>query len=162
MRRAIPLTAAALLVCACGTTTRSGQLGDTFSGGGIEVTVDAIDERPPVPKHDVTGLSSPARGDRLIAARVHICSKQGAAIGTFDFALSLAGGGDARVKFPQTNYPDGFDSLRTGCSRGWIVFELPSGKQPSKVRFAFDDTGASNGSFGGRSESHERFSWSVS
>jgi hypothetical protein len=153
--------AAALVLAGCGTTTRSGHIGETFSGGGLRVTVERVDQHPPVPAGDVTGLSSPAPGDRLLGARVHICSKQGAAIGTYDFALALDGGGAGRVKFPQENYANAFESLRTGCARGWIVFELPRASRVSTITFAFDDTGTSNANGSGRPESHERFSWSL-
>jgi hypothetical protein len=163
MKRAISiLTAAAAVavIAGCGTTTRSGQVGDTFSGGGLRVTVERVDLRPPIPAEDITGLSTPRPGDRLIAARVRVCNEYGFAIGTYDFGLSLNGGGDGLVKFPQMNYADGFDSVRSGCTRGWIVFELPLRGQPLKIRFAYDDSGSPKAG-GNRQESHERFSWAV-
>lgn len=161
MRGVLPGSALLLLAAACGTTTGSAKVGQTLSGGGVHVTVQRVDLRPPIPAHDVTGLSSPRPGDRLIAARVRICSTVGPAIGTFDFAISLAGGGDGVVKFPQENYANGFDSLRTGCSAGWVVFEIPASSTPAKIRFNFDDTGSGSGSMSGRPETHERFSWAL-
>jgi hypothetical protein len=161
MKRAIIPLGAAVVLFGCGTTTKSGQVGDTFSGGGLRVTVERIDLHPRVPSDDVTGLSQPARGNRLIAARVRVCNKYDFAVGTYDFGLSLDGGGDGAIKFPQMNYADGFDHVRTGCARGWIVFELPISSKPSKIRFAYDDTGSGGSNMSGRPESHERFSWSL-
>ena len=109
IRAALVVGAAALAAAGCGTTTKSGHVGDTFSGGGIQVTVGRIDQHPRVPSDDITGLSSPAPGNRL-----------------------------------------------------WIVFELPSSRKPSKIRFAYDDTGSGGSNVSGRPESHERFSWSLS
>jgi hypothetical protein len=148
----------------CGTTTKSGAVGDTLSGGGVNVTVVRVDHHPPVPRHDVSGLSSPAPGDGLLGVLVRVCSHVGPAIGTWDFSLALDGGGHAQVKFPSMNYARTFDDLRIGCARGWIVFEYPAGGHPSEMRFAFDDTGDSGslGNAGGhRQETHERFSWKV-
>src|SRR5512142_2393765 len=96
---AVALLAAAV-VAGCGTTTKSGQIGETLSGGGVRVTLERVDVHPPVPRHDVTGLATPAAGNRLIGARVRVCSKVCPAIGTWDFALSLDGGGSAQIKFP--------------------------------------------------------------
>jgi hypothetical protein len=155
-------SAAALGLLGCGTSTRSGQIGDTLSAGGLHVTIQRIDERPPIPSDDLSGLSSPAPGDRLLGARVKVCSHVGPAIGTYDFALSLADGGSGTVKFPAQNYPDGFDVVRTGCEVGWIVFEYPRAAEPSEIHFKFDDTGSGSGSMGGgRPETHARFSWKL-
>ena len=152
------------LLAGCGTTTKSGAVGDTLSGGGVDVTLLRIDPHPRVPRDDVSGLSTPLPGNRLFGALVRVCSHVGPAIGTWDFSLALDGGGHAQVKFPSMNYDQAFDDLRIGCARGWIVFEYSGGGHPSDVRFAFDDTGDS-GSLGNpsghRQETHERFSWKV-
>ncbi|MFL5830229.1 MAG: hypothetical protein ACJ76X_09960 [Solirubrobacteraceae bacterium] len=158
------VAAGAVALLGCGTTSKSGHVGDGLSAGGVQVTIERIDRRPPVPSDDVSGLSTPAPGDRLIGARVKVCSKVGAAIGTYDFSLTLADGGQAQVKFPAQNYPDGFDVVRTGCGRGWIVFEYPRPTRPSEIHFKFDDTGDSAGAGnpgGSRQETHERFSWKL-
>jgi hypothetical protein len=160
-RSTIPLLGAVALIAGCGTTTKSGHVGDTFSGGGLRVTVLRVDQHPEIPSDDISGLSTPAPGDRLIGARVRVCNKYDFAVGTYDFAVSLDGGGDAAVKFPQMNYPDGFDDVRTGCAAGWIVFELPRSRTPSKIRFTYDDTGSGGSHVSGRPESHEHFSWSL-
>ena len=116
-----------------------------------------------MPRDDLSGLSSPAPGDKLLGALVRVCSYVGPAIGTWDFSLALDGGGHAQVKFPSMNYARTFDDLRIGCVRGWIVFEYAVGGRPSERRFAFDDTGDSSSlSNGGhRQETHERFSWKI-
>lgn len=153
---------ASAVASGCGTTTRSAKVGEMLSGGGVHVTVERVDLHPPIPSDDVTGLGTPAAGHRLIAARVRICSNVGPAIGTWDFGLSLSDGSSALIKFPQENYADGFDSVRTGCERGWVVFELPASSRPTKIRFAFDDSGSGSGTVAGRPETHERFSWAIS
>jgi hypothetical protein len=151
-----------LALAGCGTTSKSGHVGDTLSAGGVQVTLERIDERPPVPSDDVSGLSTPAPGDRLLGARVKVCSKVGPAIGSYDFSMSLADGGQGQVKFPAQNYPDGFDVVRIGCARGWVVFEYPRPTRATEIHFKFDDTGNNAGNVGGsRSETHERFSWKL-
>jgi hypothetical protein len=154
----------AVLLCACGTTPKSGQVGDTLSGGGLRVTIERIDQRTPVPSDDISGVSSPAPDDRLLGARVNVCSKVGPAIGTYDFSLALGDGGTGQIKFPAQNYTDGFDGLRTGCAGRWIVFEYPQTSSPREIHFKFDDTGVSAGSGnpgGSRPGTHERFSWKL-
>ncbi len=163
-RLAIAGVLAVLLLAGCGTTTKSGAVGDTLSGGGVNVTLLRVDRHPPVPRDDVSGLSSPAPGDRLMGTLVRVCSQVGPAIGTSDVSLALDGGSHAQVRFPSMNYAQAFDDLRIGCVGGWIVFEYPVGGRPSEMRSAFDDTGDS-GSLGNpsghRQESHERFSWKL-
>jgi hypothetical protein len=107
MRCVIPGLGAlvALAFTGCGTTSASGRVGSTLSGGGISVTLQRVDLRTPVPSHDITGLSTPAPGDRLIGTRVRVCGNNGAAIGTFNFTISVSGGGAGRVKFPSMYYP---------------------------------------------------------
>src|SRR5437764_409102 len=90
--RAMVLVAASGLA-ACGTTTASGRVGFTLSGVGVRVTLERVDRHPPVPRDDVTGLSVPAPGERLIGTRFRVCSTAGQAIGTFNFEINLAGGG---------------------------------------------------------------------
>jgi hypothetical protein len=161
IERVLLMLGAAGLIVGCGTTTKSGHVGDTFSGGGITVTVERVDRHPQIPSDDLSGLSTPQPGNRLLGARVRVCNKYGFAVGTFDFGLSLDGGGDGLIKFPQMNYPDGFGDVRKGCSTGWLVFELPISKRAARIRFAYDDTGSSSSNTSGRPESHERFSWSL-
>jgi hypothetical protein len=156
------LGAIALLAVGCGTATRSGLLGDTLSTGSLHVTVQRVDLHPPIPKDDVTGLSRPAPGERLVGVRVRVCSGIGPAIGSWDFGISVDGGGPSTVNNAQTNYVNGFDSLRLGCSRGWVVFQIPQASRPTAIRFAFDDTGDAAGAAPHRGETHARFSWTLS
>jgi hypothetical protein len=152
---------ASVAMSGCGTTTKSGAVGETLSGGGVAVTLERIDQHPPVPSDDVSGLSTPAPGDRLIGARLRVCSNRGQAIGTFNFSVDVAGGGSGSVKFPSMNYGNSFDVVRTGCARGWIVFELPRAGRASAISFRFDDTGNNSSVVapGGRGEVHDHFSW---
>ena len=125
------------------------------------MTVDRLDPRPPIPRHDVTGLSRPYPGNRLIAAHVHVCTNIGPAIGSWDFSVGFNGDGHSMVNNVETNYPQRFDSLDTGCSVGWIVFQVPLASRPSSINFKFDDTGSAAGPYGGRPEKHVRFSWVI-
>lgn len=144
-------------LAACGKTERSGSVGDELSAKGLKVTVQRVDTSPPVPAQDVTGLSLPAPGYSLVGLRVRVCSDHGGAIGQYDFGLR-ASQGTARLKFPAMNYDEPFDTVRSGCGTGWIVFEVPRGARPEQATFGFDDTG---------SRRHEqnrvsaRFSWKV-
>jgi hypothetical protein len=152
---------AALALAGCGTTTSSGEVGATFSGGGLKVTVERVDLHTLVPMHDITGLSTPAPGNRLVAARVRVCNNNGPAVGQDSFGIGLAGGGHGSVKFPTTNYADSFSFVDSGCAVGWVVFEIPLASTPTQVQFRFDDSGSGAPSAPGRPESHERFSWAI-
>ena len=116
-----------------------------------------VDREVPEPRSDITGLSKPSAGYRLIGVRVNVCSGYEAAIGNFSFALESSEG-DARPKYVARNYRERFVGVRDACERGWIVYEIPRGASPTKVRFAFDETGNSRD----QSDNVEaRFEWDV-
>jgi hypothetical protein len=142
----------------CGKTERSAAVGEKLSAKGLEVTVEKVDTAVPVPKRDVTGLSQPAPGFELVGARVRICSNHAGATGPYDFGIETSGGGQGRLKFPETNYADSFDSLRDGCGGGWVVFEVPDTSTPERVTFGFDDTGSARRP---QNRVSARFSWTV-
>jgi hypothetical protein len=155
-------TAALLLglsaaLAACGTTEKDGSVGDALTANGVEVTVDRVDRSPPVPRRDVTGLSRPARGKRLVGVHVRACSDHGGALGQYDFGVET-NDGDGRLKFPAHVYGDAFETVRDGCGAGWIVFEIPARAKAERVTFGFEDTGSTR-------QEHERvdakFSWEV-
>ena len=148
---------AALAIAGCGTTEKSGEVGDTLTAKGIEATVEEVDTHVPVPGSDVTGLSQPAPGQRLVGARVHVCSDHGGAIGAWAFGLDSSQA-DGRLKYPEQNYDDSFETVRDGCSDGWIVFEIAQSADPEKVTFGFEDTGTSQHP---ETEVNAKFSWSV-
>ena len=106
----------------------------------------------------MTGLSLPARGYRLVGVLARLCSGHGGAIGQYDFALESSAG-DGRPKYTARNYSRPFGTVRDDCGRGWIVFEIPRGARPTKVRFAFDDTRAVKPSQG--KDLKARFEWEV-
>ncbi len=130
-------------VSGCGTTSESGKVGDTLKANGVEVTVADVDTSVPVDANDVTGLSQPSAGSKLVGTRVKVCSDHGGAIGAWDFGVVTTDGDQAKLKFPQRNYPQDFSSQRQGCGGGWIVFEIPSHSRPKEVTFGFEDTGSS-------------------
>jgi hypothetical protein len=142
----------------CGKTEHSGDVGDKLSAKGLEVTVERLDTAVPVPARDITGLSQPAPGFALVGARVRVCSNHGGATGPYDFGVETTGGAHGRLKFPETNYPNSFDSLRSGCGGGWVVFEVPRGSAPQRVTFGFDDTGSARRP---QTQVSARFSWKV-
>ena len=154
------LAPVALTACGLNTTTKDGKVGDTLNAGGLRVTAIKIDsEVPRAQGRDVTGLGSPSPGMRFFGVDVNVCNDRGQAIGTFDFALKLDGGDKARVRFPQSVYSNGFDTVRQGCGRGWIVFEGPKDSRAKTVTFKYDDTGSAQPS--GDKEKHARFSWAA-
>src|SRR5215211_4417158 len=148
--------AAALLVGACGTTKREGHVGDTLRAGGLRATLIKFDAEVPAVR-DYSGLGAPGPGMRLFGVKTKVCNDRGRAIGAYDFGLELDGGDKTRLRFPQGSYSDGFEGLRDGCERGWIVFEGPAGSRAKSVTFSYDETGS--GGPGGEKEKHARFRW---
>ena len=141
----------------CGDVERSGAVGDRLSGGGLEATLEKVDREVPVPESDVTGLSVPRAGSRLIGVRVRVCSDHGGAIGQYDFSMETDRG-NARLKFPSMNYDEPFEPVRDDCGSGWVVFEVPKGSTPTKLRFGFEDTGTSRQP---QTQVDARFSWKL-
>ena len=151
--------AAALALAGClgGETERSGSLGDELEAERVAVTVEKVDRRTPVPRKDITGLSLPSRGYRLVGVLAKVCSGYGAAIGQQQFSLE-ASSGEARPKYTASNYANGFETVRDECERGWMVWEVPSEARPTKVRFEFTETGTSRD----QSDNLEaKFEWTV-
>lgn len=150
---------AVALLAGCGTTEKSGSVGDTLTANGLQVTVQRVDTSVPVPANDVTGLSTPSPGARLVGVLARACSNHGGAIGSYDFGLD-PDSGSATQKYVQHNYGQSFDVVRNGCGSGWIVFEIPKSSRPEKVTFGFQDTGSAQPG-GGAQQVDARFSWSV-
>ena len=153
------IAAFALAVAGCGTTERSGDVGDTLSAKGLEVTVDEVDTSVSVPENDITGLSQPTPGSQLVGVRVGVCSDHPGAIGPYDFGVETTAGDQAKLKFPQRNYDKSFESLRDDCGDGWVVFEIPDGSEPERVTFGFLDTGSAADPE--NNEVDAKFSWTV-
>ncbi len=163
MIRTTLVTSVAAALCiataGCGTTAKSGAVGSTLAGDGIAVTLQRVDMHPPVPRHDVTGLSLPRSGDRLLGARARVCSSVGPAIGQFQFTAATSDGGELHPKYAASNYADSFDVVRVGCTSGWIVFEAPAEIRFTEIRFSFDND--SSHLAGAPPEAHVRFSWKL-
>ena len=136
------LLAAALAGCIGGETEKSGSLGDELEAEKVAVTVERVDRRTPVPRRDITGLSLPNRGHRLVGVLAKVCSGYGAAIGQQQFTLETSAG-EGRPKYTARNYGSRFETVRDECERGWMVWEIPSEARPTKVRFEFTETGSS-------------------
>jgi hypothetical protein len=151
--------AAAMTIAGCGTTTMSGSIGSTLTADGIPVTLQRVDLHPPVPRYDVTGLSRPAKGERLLGARAKVCSSVGPAIGQWQFTATTSDGGQLHPKYAASNYPNSFDVVRIGCISGWIVFEAPVEITFTGIRFTFDNE--SSHLVGAPPEAHVRFSWRI-
>ena len=152
------LAAVALLATGCGTTEKSGRIGDTLDANGVEVTVKKVDTRLPESPGDITGLSQASPGSELVGTLVKVCSEHGGAIGPWDFGVVDSDGKTAKLKFPQHNYAAEFDSQREGCGGGWVVFEVPAGSKPKEVTFGFEDTGST---YNYQDIVDAKFSWSV-
>ena len=155
---AIVVAALAAAVAGCGTTERSGDVGETLSAKGLEVTVEEVDTTVPVPANDITGLSQPRPGSKLVGALVLVCTDHGGAIGPYDFGVETTSGDHGALKFPQRNYERSFESLRDDCGDGWVVFEIPTDSEPEKVTFAFEDTGTADHP---ETQVDAKFSWAV-
>ena len=161
VRLAPALSIVVLTLAGCagiGVTERSGSVGDELTAKGLQVTVRKLDRHVPVPESDLSGLSSPRAGSKLIGARVRVCSNHGGAIGTYDFGVETSAG-EGRVKFPALNYDDRFESLRDGCDSGWVVIEIPRESRLEKITFRFEDTGSNQPSSNDQVDA--RFSWKV-
>jgi hypothetical protein len=143
---------------ACGKSEESGEVGEVLSAKGLDVEVERVDTGVPVPADDITGLSRPSPGSKLVGVLVRICSDHGGAIGPYAFGLEASGGEDGSLKFPQRNYAKSFETIRSDCGGGWVVFEIPTGSSPEKVTFGFEDTGTARE---GQNDVDARFSWSV-
>jgi hypothetical protein len=153
------LIAIAIGAAGCGSTEKSGQVGDTLSAKGLQATVEQVDTSVPVPESDVTGLSQPAQGSKLVGAQVRVCSDHGGAIGPYDFGLATGSGDDTTQKYPEQNYDDSFEIVRDGCGDGWVVFEIPQASSPDRVTFGFEDTGTSQHP---ETQVNAKFSWTLS
>lgn len=134
-------------------------MGDTLTAKGIQVTVERVDRSVPVPQNDVTGTSQPSPGTKLVGVLAKVCSNHGGAIGSYDFGLD-PDSGSATQKYVENNYSNGFDTVRSGCGSGWLVFEIPRSSAPDRVTFGFEDTGSAEPG-GGANQVDARFSWSV-
>jgi hypothetical protein len=154
------VAAVAASFAGCGTTEKSGDVGDTLTAKGLEVTVGEVDSTVPMPANDITGLSRPRPGAKLFGARVRACSDHGGATGPYDFGVETASGEQGTLKYPERNYGKEFDSLRDGCGGGWVVFEIPEESRAEKVTYGFEDTG-SGGPGGETNRVNVKFSWAV-
>lgn len=157
---ALAALAAVASLVGCGTTEKSGSIGDTLTANGLAVTVKRVSETVPVPQNDVTGLSSPSPGNGLVGVLAQACSNHGGAIGSYAFGLDLDSG-SATQRYVEHNYANGFDVVRNGCGSGWIVFDVPRASHPEKVTFGFEDTGSALPE-GGAKQVDARFSWDLS
>ena len=120
-----------------------------------------VDLKAPADKGDITGLSTPRSGTRFVGVKVNVCNDSAQAIKPYDFELELDTGDSlhsVHPRLPVTIYSDDFETLRDGCERGWMVFELPEEARPEAVKFKYDDTGSASA---GDTEKHVRFRWDV-
>lgn len=162
----LALLTGALALSGCGaleaggldTTEKSGRVGSELADGGTKVTLVKVKRRVPKPEGDVSGLASPAPGTRFFGVLIKACNDSDQAIKNFDFDLARSGGGDLKPRFPQQALEPEFDSQRSGCGRGWLVFQLEKSDRPEKLKFRYDDTGSGEA---GDVERHARFTWKV-
>ena len=138
--RAGPVLIAALLLGGCGATERHGRVGDALKGDHLQAKLLAW--VPTVPdrllRDDVTGLNQPARGMRFAAVDVALCNDTGAAAMAWQFELRMDDGAKAHPHQPTSVYDDTLDTVREGCERGWVVFQIPAGARPTTLHYEFD------------------------
>ena len=145
------------------TVHQTGEIGQTLTGpGGLRVTPTKY--RPRVPaKNDVTGLGTPAPGTHFASFLISICitTTNLPTISSRNFSLELDSGDEAALKSPQTVFSDDLNLLgEAGCEQGHIVFEVPTGGQPSKLAFKLDYSRPDpNG--GSTFDTHVRLQWGV-
>jgi hypothetical protein len=163
---AVVAALAAVALAGCGlsgkTVSHSGAVGDAFSGpGGLRVQpvrfLARVRSRP-----DVTGLGTAAPGTRLAAILVRVCVDTAGlpTISQRNFELDLDGGGQAALKFPETLFADDLNLLgEPGCERGHVVFQVPRGARPVKLRFGLDWTTPTPDGTGRGTK--VRFTWKV-
>ena len=96
------------------------------------------DEVPQPRGRDLSGQAKPREGTDFFATNVKACKDTGPEVRAVDFRLTGAGG-TGQPTLPQTVYPDGFESLRKGCERGWIVFEVPDGSFPTSLQLEYEE-----------------------
>jgi hypothetical protein len=67
---------------------------------------------------DVSGLSSPGPGNRLVGARVRVCTDHGQAIGTYDFSVETSAG---KGRFQDTGSAQPGDNSDVDARFSWKV-----------------------------------------
>ena len=123
------------------TISHAGAVGQTLRGpGGLQVQLVRYLPRVPA-KHDISGLATPRRGTHFAAFLIRVCIDTTGlpTIAPQSFALVLANGAEATLKFPQSVFTDDLDLLgEPGCERGHIVFQVPKSGRPTTLRFGLD------------------------
>ncbi|HEY1522354.1 MAG TPA: hypothetical protein VGF70_05015 [Solirubrobacteraceae bacterium] len=123
------------------TISHTGGVRQTLRGpGGLQVRLVRYLPRVPA-RHDVSGLATPTPGMHFVAFLIHMCIATSylPTIAPQNFALALANGVDATLKFPQSVFAKDLDLLgAAGCERGHIVFEVPHNERPTALRFGLD------------------------
>jgi hypothetical protein len=161
--RTWPLLPAVMLALAgCGTNERSGAVGDALKGDHVQAKLLRFVARVPERRlsHDVTGLNAPARGKRFAAADVAVCNDTGAAAIAWRFELRLADGSSVHPNGPTSIYDDALETVREGCDRGWVVWQIPADVRAESVYYEFDWS-RRRGSSSAIEEEHDRFHWSL-
>jgi len=162
MRARVAIVVAALLVAGCGTTERHGEVGDALKGDHLQAKLLRFVPRVPerLLSRDVTGLNAPARGMRFAAADVAVCNDTGAAAIPWRFELRLGGGASVHPRGPTSIYDDALETVRDGCDRGWVVWQVPADVEAESVYYEFDWSHR-RGSSTSVEEEHDRFHWTV-
>jgi hypothetical protein len=162
MRACALIPVVALALTACGTTERHGEVGDALKGDRVQAKLLRFVARVPERRlgHDVTGLNAPARGMRFAAADVAVCNDTGAAAIAWRFELRLADGSSVHPHGPTSVYDDALETVREGCDRGWVVWQIPADARAASVYYEFDWSHR-RGTSPSIEEEHDRFHWSL-
>lgn len=144
------------------TISHAGAIGQTLRGpGGLQVQLVRYLRRVPA-GHDVSGLATPRPGTHFAAFLIRMCiaTTYLPTIAPQSFALVLANGADATLKFPQSVFADDLDLLgEPGCERGHIVFQIPRSGRPTALQFGLD---WANSNIQGFTDSTKvRFEWKL-
>jgi hypothetical protein len=95
---------------------------------------------------------------RFAAADVAVCNDTGAAAIAWRFELRLADGASVHPHGPTSVYDDALETVRDGCDRGWVVWQIPAAATAESVYYEFD---WSRQTATTREEEHDRFHWSL-
>lgn len=140
--RVLGLLLAAAALAGCGTTERSGGVGETLEARTVSAKLIDTD-----------------RGRGVYAVEVGLCNQRGQAVISWHFQLRLADGTMLHPLRPQRSHHPEFSVVRDGCKRGWIEYLLPRGASPEALEYRYDDTGSGSYRNAGDSSEHDHFVW---
>ena len=146
------------------TIHHTGVIDQTLTGpGGLQVTPSKYRPRVPAPAPRRDGARDARAGNALrvvLDLDVHQHDRPADDLGA-ELQPRAGIGRHAVLKFPQDVFSNDLDLLgEAGCEQGHIVFQVPTGGQPAKLKFKLDSSRPDpNG--GSSFDTHVRLEWAV-